>query len=427
MRTMAPKRGPTAEEQLRRSVASCLLWEREFCEDGETIAARIVRLAGQVHPASVLAIASEARNVHHMRHVPLLLCSALIDTRPHPNIVEMAVDTCVQRADEMGELLAVYWRDGKRPIPAAVKRALRRKFVEFTPYQIAKYQRTSSVSLRDVMFLTHPKTTSPEMQQCMDNLANKTLPAPDTWEVALSAGADKKATFERLISEGKLGYLALLRNLRNIHEAGCERSLVIEAIRSRKGAERVLPFRYLAAARACPAYSDAISDAMVAAVTETCNPLGGSTLVMVDVSGSMNAKLSAKSDLTRLDAAAALAAIVSGEDVRVWTFSNKVVEVARCRGIAGIDAIGLSQLNAGTHMRLAVTEANEVPLDRLIVITDEQGTDGAVPAPVAKNAYMINVASNANGVSHKDGWVSISGFSEGSLGFIHEYEGLLSK
>jgi hypothetical protein len=338
------------------------------------------------------------------------------------SLIEVMVDKCVQRADEMGELLAVYWRNGKKPIPAAVKRALRKKFVAFSPYEIAKYQNTSSVSLRDVMFLTHPKTSSPALQKCMKALANKSLPSPDTWEVALSAGADKKSTFERLIREGKLGYLALLRNLRNMHEAGCDRGLVIEAITARHGAGRVLPFRYLAAARACPAYSDAVSEAMIAAVTEVCPPLAGSTLVMVDVSGSMEDPLSAKSDLTRMDAAAALASIVHGGDVRVWTFSNEIREVMRCRGLAGIDSVIRSQLHRGTALALAVSEANKIPLDRLIIVTDEQGTDGDVPRPVAKNAYMINVASNANGVSHRDGWVSISGFSEGCLGFISEYE-----
>jgi len=422
MRTAAPKRVPTDEEQLRRSVASCLLWEREFYEDGETIADRIERLARKVSPAQVLAIAAEARICHQMRHVPLLICSAMFGQGVAPHLIEVMVDKCVQRADEMGELLAVYWRDGKKPIPAAVKRALRKKFVSFSPYEIAKYQNTSSVSLRDVMFLTHPKTSSPALQKCMKALANKSLPSPDTWEVALSAGADKKATFERLIREGKLGYLALLRNLRNMHEAGCDRGLVIEAITARHGAGRVLPFRYLAAARACPAYSDAVSEAMIAAVTEVCPPLAGSTLVMVDVSGSMEDPLSAKSDLTRMDAAAALASIVHGGDVRIWTFSNEIREVMRCRGLVGIDSVIKSQLHRGTALALAVSEANKVPLDRLIVVTDEQGTDGVVPPPTAKNSYMINVASNDNGVSHAGGWVSISGFSEGCLGFISEYE-----
>ena len=58
--------------------------------------------------------------------------------------------------------------------------------------------------------------------------------------------------------------------------------------------------------------------------------------------------------------------------------------------------------------------------DRLIVITDEQSHD-AVPQPVAKAAYMINVASNRNGVGYGR-WTHIDGFSESVLRFIHEVE-----
>jgi hypothetical protein len=83
------------------------------------------------------------------------------------------------------------------------------------------------------------------------------LNAPDTWEVALSAvaasgtlaqGADKREAWERLLREQKLGALALLRNLRNMSEAAVDESLVLSAIGSMSTA-RVLPFRFLAAAR----------------------------------------------------------------------------------------------------------------------------------------------------------------------------------
>jgi 60 kDa SS-A/Ro ribonucleoprotein len=56
------------------------------------------------------------------------------------------------------------------------------------------------------------------------------LSAPDTWEVALSSGADKRAAWERLLREQKLGALALVRNLRNLREAGVEESLVVTAL-----------------------------------------------------------------------------------------------------------------------------------------------------------------------------------------------------
>src|SRR5690606_18384746 len=155
-------------------------------------------------------------------------------------------------------------------------------------------------------------------------LVEGTLPVPDTWEVALSGGGDKRETFERMLREGTLGYLALLRNLRNMAESGVDTGLVRDAILARKGARRVLPFRYVAAARAAPQFEPAIDQALSEAIAEL-SPLPGKTAALVDVSGSMNAPLSGKSDMTRMDAAAALASLIHG-DLRVFTFSNALVE-----------------------------------------------------------------------------------------------------
>ena len=136
----------------------------------------------------------------------------------------------------------------------------------------------------------------------------------------------------------------------------------------------------------------------------------------------MDAKLSAKSDLSRADAAAALASIIHG-DLRVFSFSQRVVEVPPRRGMAGVDAILRSQSHGGTALAEAVAAVNaQVPHDRLIVITDEQSTSWRpVPDPVAKHAYMVNVASNKNGVGYGR-WTHIDGFSEGILRWIHEVE-----
>jgi 60 kDa SS-A/Ro ribonucleoprotein len=423
----APAARMTDEQALRRSVASCLLWEREFYEDGQAIADRILDLASKV-PAQIVAdLAVEARHSFKLRHVSLLLLTALAK-RGGPMVGD-AIERTISRADELAELVAIYWRGGKRPLSKQMKIGLARAFRKFDAYQLAKYNRDEAVKLRDVLFLCHAKPKDDDQAATWKALVDGTLTAPDTWEVALSAGADKRETFERLIREGNLGYLALLRNLRNMVEAGCDTDLIREAIRARKnGAQNVLPFRYIAAARAAPQLEPAIDEALLGAIGEI-PPLNGKTVVLVDVSGSMDEKLSAKSDLRRIDAAAALASIIPG-DVRVITFSNHVVEVPPRRGMAGVDAIIRSQPHQNTHMAAAVHAVNtQVPHDRLIVITDEQATGGygwgtqggAVPDPVAARSYMINVASAKNGVGYGK-WTHIDGFSESVLRFIAEHE-----
>lgn len=285
--------------------------------------------------------------------------------------------------------------------------------------------------LRDVMFLTQPKPDA-DMEATWKRLADDDIGAAHavsklgdstgTWESDLSqAGevADKAAVWTAKLRSGTLGYLALLRNLRNMVEAGVDLDLVRAAIVARKGAGRVLPFRYVAAARAVPQLEPEIDSALCDTVAEM-RPLPGKTVVLVDVSGSMDAGMSAKSGLNRIDAAATLALIVPG-DVRVFTFSNQTVEVPPRRGMAGVDAIKRSQPHAGTMLGQAVTRINGLGgVERLIVITDEQSHD-QVPEPAAKWAYMINVAAYKNGVGYGR-WTHIDGFSEAALAFIAEFE-----
>lgn len=414
----------TAEQQLRRSVLSCLLWEDEFYEDGLAIADRIAALASAVAPQVTADLAIEARETFKLRHAPLMLLVALTRTGSGTPLVAKTIERVIQRADELTEFLSLYWRHGKRPLSKQMKKGLAAAFGKFDAYQLAKYDRDGPVKLRDVLFLVHAKPRDEAQAALWKQVAERTLTAPDTWEVALSGGADKRETFQRLLAEKKLGYLALLRNLRNMDQAGVDEALVKEAILARRGAERVLPFRYVAAARAAPRFEPWLDQALAETVLEGA-VFDGRTVILVDVSGSMGARLSAKSDLTRMDAAATLASIVAGE-VRVFTFSNAVKEVPPRRGMAGVDAVIRSQPHGGTELGKAIEKINTLPHDRLIVVTDEQSHD-RVPEPKAAKAYMVNVASARNGVGYGPRWVHIDGFSEAVLGFIREHERLTTE
>lgn len=407
----------TPIQQLRRSVMACMLWEGQFYESGESIADRIEQLAAQVSQRDLAATAVEARSKHNLRHVPLLLAAEL--AKRGGSIVSDTLANVIQRADEPAEFLAVYWRKGRTPLAKQVKIGLARALCKFDAYQLAKYNRDNAIKLRDVLFLVHAKPKDEQQAETWKRLVDGTLPAPDTWEVGLSAGNDKRETFERLLRDGNLGYLALLRNLRNMTDAGVDRALIADALLARKGAQRVLPFRYVAAARACPQMEPVIDQALSEAIAEL-PALSGQTIVLVDVSGSMSDRLSSKSDLTRMDAAAALASVLHGS-LRVFTFSTDIVEVPPRRGMAGVDAVIRSQSHGGTHLAHAVEHVNKIPHDRLIVITDEQATGRGVPDPVAKNAYMVNVASYKNGVGYGR-WTHIDGFSEGIIRWLTEFE-----
>jgi hypothetical protein len=409
----------TDAQRLRRLVLPCLLWEDAFYVDGKTIAEQI-RVAVAAVPAGAAAVlAIEARERFHLRHAPLWVVREMARHHAGSSIVGDTLARVIGRPDEIGEFVALYWKDKREPLSAQAKKGLAKAFAKFDRYQLAKYAKGGAVRLRDVMFLTHPKPGE-DAGGVFREIADDAISAKDagTWEARLSAGEDKKAAFGDLLRSGKLGYLALLRNLRNMIDAGVDEAVIREAIVARKGAKRVLPFRYVAAARVVPQLEGAIDQALCAAIAEM-PPLPGRTFVLVDISGSMEARMSRKSDLTRMDAAATLAAIIPG-DVRTFSFSNEVVEVPARRGMAGVDAIVGSQPHGGTYLGAAVGALNRKPHDRLIVITDEQSHD-RIPDPVAPNAYMINVAAYQNGVGYGR-WTHIDGFSEAVLRFIAEHE-----
>jgi 60 kDa SS-A/Ro ribonucleoprotein len=301
-----------------------------------------------------------------------------------------------------------------------VKKGLAASFTRFDEYALAKYDRAGAVSLRDVLFLSHAKPVDAEQAALWKRLIAGELATPDTWEVALSTGQgdNKRATWERLLSERKLGALALLRNLRNMKDAQVDERLVLDALAAMK-TDRVLPFRFLAAARHAPQWEEPLESAMIRAVADRAK-LPGHTVLLVDVSGSMVAPISRRSEMQRTDAAYGLAILLReiAEKVSIYTFSDEAKLVPPRRGFALRDAMEASQPHSGTFLGKAL-DAVSAPYDRIIVITDEQSHD-RIAAPRARG-YVINVASARNGVGYGP-WVHIDGWSEAVLEYIREAE-----
>jgi 60 kDa SS-A/Ro ribonucleoprotein len=410
------------EQELRRALMSCMLWEDQFYEDGVSIAARIAALVPKVKAETVAALAIEAREDMKLRHAPLLIVREMARHDGHKALVADTLERIVQRPDELTEFLAIYWADALGPmqqrkkaaVSAQVKKGLARAFAKFDAYQLAKYDRDGAVRLRDVLFLVHAKPKDKAQEKIWAELIDGKLAAPDTWEVGLSGGADKKETFARLIAERKLGALALLRNLRGMLHAGVAKKTIAKALDEMR-TDRALPYRFIAAARHAPDLEPELEHAMFRSIDGHAR-LPGKTRLLVDVSGSMDAPLSGKSEMARLDAACGLAVLAReiGEDVEIFTFSNAVKKVAPRRGFALRDAIVNSQVHGGTELGKAIAEVDKKGV-RLIVFTDEQSHD-RVDAPKGVG-YMVNVASYQHGVGHGD-WRRIDGFSEKILDWI---------
>lgn len=407
------------ELQLRRTVMCCMLWEKQFYEDGQSVVDRIKALIPLIDPVKVAEIAIEAREEMKLRHMPLLIVREMARLPKHKALVAQTLARVIQRPDELAEYCAIYWKDGRTPLSAQSKKGLAKAFGKFNEYQLAKYNRDGAVKLRDVLFLCHAKPETDRVE-LYKKLVDKTLTTPDTWEVELSASKDKTASWNRLLSDGKLGAMGLLRNLRNMQEAGIEDTRLAMALTQAK-TDRVLPFRFISAARHAPQLEPALEIAMLKCLEGT-KAIAGKTCLLVDVSGSMEGiPVSGKSEIDRLDAACGLAILLRGviEDLAIVTFSDRAIAIPPRRGFALRDAIKASQIHAGTNLGGAINAIPEM-FDRLIVITDEQA-EGPVPDPKWKHSYMINVAAYQNGVGYGK-WTHIDGWSEAIVDYIKTYE-----
>ncbi len=131
----------------------------------------------------------------------------------------------------------------------------------------------------------HAKPKDADQEKVWKQLVDGELASPDTWEVSLSSGKDKRETFERLIAEKKLGGLALLRNLRLMQKAEVPRETIAEAIDAMR-TDRILPYRFITAARYAPDFEPELEAAMLKSIKDHAR-LPGRTRLLIDVSGSM--------------------------------------------------------------------------------------------------------------------------------------------
>jgi hypothetical protein len=280
-----------------------------------------------------------------------------------------------------------------------------------------------------------------EQEQLFRKLVDKTLETPDTWEVALSSGANKKETWERLIRENKLGGMALLKNLRNMVDVGVDEGLIRE--RLEKGVGVALPFNFMTAAKYAPRLSSSIEKAMLKAI-EGMDRLPGRTLLVVDTSGSMYGRLSMRSEVTRLDTAAALALlarnlceqsvvyVTAGDD---WKRKHATALVPdHLNGFALSDAIKTAEqkfkIGGGgiflTQCMDYIKNQNHGKFDRVIVFTDEQDCDHNINPALAPRLgnfnYVVNIAAEKNGIRYKNNWDHVDGWSERIFDYIRFFE-----
>lgn len=259
----------TPEWELYTTVVTTMGVEDKFYESGEERVRRIADLVRKVEPEFVAQLAVYTREEMHLRSVPLLLLVELDCCHQGDTLVSKAVGRTIQRADEITELLMCYlWRTGKPDLSGLsnqLRKGLAEAFNKFDEYQFAKYNRKNrKVTLRDALALVHPKPKDDRQADIFRKIKSDTLETPVTWETELSAVGQrhfdseeekeeaKREVWRKLVQSHRLGYMATLRNLRNMLKLGMDEETIQmvcnyisnpEAVRKSKQ----LPFRFLSA------------------------------------------------------------------------------------------------------------------------------------------------------------------------------------
>ncbi len=240
-----------------------------------------------------------ARHEFGMRSVSHVLAGEIAHNVKGQAWTKHFFDKIVHRPDDITEIVAYYMQQYGKPLPNAMKQGLAKSFNKFDAYQLAKYRgKTNKISLIDVVNLVHPEPGE-KNGDALKALVEDTLRSENTWESRISAAgqdtAERRVVWKDLLETNKLGYFALLRNLRNIMtdapdmvSLACEQ--LVDENRIRKSL--VLPFRFTTALQEISLIPEsrkviqALSKAVDIAAAN-CPEFEGSTLIAVDTSGSM--------------------------------------------------------------------------------------------------------------------------------------------
>jgi hypothetical protein len=313
----------SAEMELYTAVCTSVLSPKFYTPDNGT--EHIRELIQKVPPEFVASLAVYVREKMYLRSIPLVL---LVELARIGKLKAETVGRVIQRPDEITELLGYYQLANERTgtkklnkLSAAIYWGLKKyAFNKFDEYQFAKYNRKTEIRLRDAIMISHPIPRDEKQSKLFKKILDDTLEVPYTWETQLSEAGqqkerDKKEVWQELIESKKVGYMALLRNLRNILQANvsskhikdvCEYLSDKEAVENSKQ----LPFRFLSAYRELKNVDSSktsyVLESLEKAVQHSAKNIRGydldtTVLIACDVSGSMKHPISKNSSVQYYD------------------------------------------------------------------------------------------------------------------------------
>ena len=378
----------TDKAKLVSQVLTSFFNEKKFYGDNTADMIETIKRVVASDPRFVANLAVFARREFNMRSVSHVLTAYLAhESAGKPYVRETMQGVCL-RGDDATEIMAFYLSTFGKPIPNSLKKGVNDVLVEYDEYTLAKYKGDSkAVKMRDLLCLCRPSPKTAEQSDLFKRCLEDRLETPLTWESELSANGNNAETWERLIDSGKVGYMALLRNLRNIITANPRNiEKVYRRIEDRKAVakSKQLPFRFLSAYKSIAGIGGSRAfDALEAATEAACDNLprlSGTTVIAVDSSGSMRDPVSNNSEIRCIEIGMMLGLIANRlcENAIFYTFDSVVKKQPLSRRENILRVAVTSTPSGGTNMSLPFAQMmrDKVKPDRVIIISDNECNQG---------------------------------------------------
>ena len=333
---------------LTTRVLTSLMGEKKFYESAEESDNSLLNSFEKVleeDPDYVKGLVLAARQDFHLRSVSHVL-GAELARHQTPETADILAEIC-ERPDDMKEILAYYTEKyGDKKLPNSIKKGLGRAFGKFNEYQLAKYNQKGKVWLRDILRIAHPKAKNEEQNTLWKRVINDDLKPAETWENKISSEGSTTENWSEMVQSGKMGYMALMRNLRNLLKKDVPMEVIETACGILTNPEQVkkskqLPFRFFSAYRSLKEANgegqtirgwDSDDSEEITENMNTCKlekvlnaleeatrlsawnipKLNGTSVIACDVSGSMETPISEKSSVQNFDIGLVMGAIANG-------------------------------------------------------------------------------------------------------------------
>lgn len=470
-----------AEQQLYDVAVTSMFGKDTFYETNDARLERLsVAVDATVKKGNLDFIANtiiHARTTMNIRSMPVamvvLFANSLRTNNTSYPLLRTLVRDVIQRADQITDMVsfALSVFGTKNKIPLAVRRGIADAFNKFNEYTFAKYNRNNGIKFTDVMRIVHPKPANETMSTIFDKLMNEcrpddlktsagTLQVPYTWETQLSeagkTGRSKTEVWSELVGSSQMGYMALIRNIRNMLEAGVDEKVIAKVCERLANPEQVrkskmLPFQFMNAFTAIDSafgsiktdhkvmLKKAVTTAMDASL-ENLPRLGDNIWIIVDVSLSMRGGYSysankSSTTMTPIQTATIFAAALAkanadAKNVVITMFSNDAKNVRADVNLSVMDAALKLQAKVnggGTNLAAALQMAPSLGFkpDTVVLFSDMQVNRLSNPNNISKAvpASAIRVAVDLNGydstpVGQLSGWWQLSGWSARLFDFV---------